>query len=173
MTTKIHIGCGKRNWKGWYNVDIDKDKHIHSDDIFLDNFKDNSIDLIYASHFLEYFNIDECMELLKSWWKKLKKGGELYLSVPDFKKIAELYINEKVPLNRFIGPLYGRMDVSLDMRIYHKQVFDEARLREILMINKFRRIEPYESEELIGGEDDHSKAEVLGKRISLNLKCKK
>ena len=71
---KINIGCGPRNFgKDWIHIDGGDYDHVNSDDIFLKSYDDESIELIYASHFIEYFDRDEIVSLLKSWRKKLKK----------------------------------------------------------------------------------------------------
>ena len=71
---KLNIGCGKRNFgDNWIHIDGAKYSHIDSNDIFLKSFKNNSVDLIYSSHFIEYFNRDEILSLIK--WKVLKKNG--------------------------------------------------------------------------------------------------
>jgi len=169
---KIHMGCGKRNWKGWYNVDIAKFNHIHSDDIYLTNIKTNTVDLIYASHFLEYFDEREVIRLLLFWKYALKEGGKIYLSVPDFKKISELYL-KGVPLHKFLGPLYGRMESNKKI-IYHKTVYDYARLGDLLRFIGFKRIEPWKHSEVEWGKyDDHSHAKIEGELISLNISCEK
>ena len=55
---KLHLGCGKRYLEGYIHVDIAEFEHIDYqlpiDD--LSTFKDNTIEEIYASHVLEYFD---------------------------------------------------------------------------------------------------------------------
>jgi predicted SAM-dependent methyltransferase len=175
MSNKINIGCGKRNFgPTWYHVDGADFKHIHSSDIKCAEFPNDSTELIYSSHTLEYFDRAECLEVLKSWYRILEEGGELYLSVPDFAKMSFLYTNMGVPLHRFVGPLYGKMPMG-DKTIYHKTVFDLQSLSELLSMAGFKCIEEYDNDELfwLSGKDDHSFAEINGKRISLNLKCHK
>ena len=81
-----------------------------------------NIDLIYASHLIEYFDLDEVKELLNYWLLKLKKGGILRLAVPNFRAIAELYLSG-IALEKFIGPLYGKMQMGNEI-IYHKNTYD-------------------------------------------------
>jgi predicted SAM-dependent methyltransferase len=56
------------------------------------NFEDESVEEIYASHILEHFMNKEVPVVLKGWSRVLKKGGVLWLSVPDFDAIVEMYI---------------------------------------------------------------------------------
>ena len=75
----------------------------------MSEFEDNSIDLIYASHVIEYFDREEIPNILNKWKSKLKPGGTLRLAVPNFHTMAKLYIEDKISLNNFLGPLYGKM----------------------------------------------------------------
>lgn len=71
----LHLGAGKRNIPGFTNVDLSNHKHIH----FRRNvnnlkiFKNNSVDYIYASHVLEYFDYDNGLKTLREWKRVLKK----------------------------------------------------------------------------------------------------
>jgi hypothetical protein len=57
--------------------------------------------------------------------------------------------------------------------IYHKCVWDEQTLTFMLKLVGFKRVERYNPEDLIGENDDHSKAKLNGRLISLNLKAVK
>jgi predicted SAM-dependent methyltransferase len=61
----------------------------------------------------------------------LKHGGWLRLAVPDFKAIANLYVGGRWDLGRFLGPLYGKMEMG-PKTIYHKTVYDFDDLKRIL-----------------------------------------
>ena len=66
---KINLGCGKNYIPGFVHVDLDDYPHIdHRSNVRdLSFFSDNSSDLIYASHLLEYFNREETKSVLKEW----------------------------------------------------------------------------------------------------------
>jgi predicted SAM-dependent methyltransferase len=53
---KLHLGCGYKHIKGFINVDVRELVGVDLvDDIRkLNSFKNESIDLIYASHVLEH-----------------------------------------------------------------------------------------------------------------------
>ena len=54
---KLHLGCGKRNFgTDWVHIDGGDFPHLQSNDITNLPFDDESVDLIYASHVIEYFN---------------------------------------------------------------------------------------------------------------------
>ena len=94
---KLHLGCGSVLLPGWTNVDLDDIPEIDvQDDVrTLTKIKDNSCDIIYASHVLEHFGRKEFESILKVWNKKLKINGILRLAVPDFEKAIEWYNDTK------------------------------------------------------------------------------
>ena len=68
---KLNIGCGWRNFgKDWHHVDGGEYDHLDSNDIFNLPYEDNSVDLIYASHIIEYFDRKEIIPILNKWKNK-------------------------------------------------------------------------------------------------------
>jgi predicted SAM-dependent methyltransferase len=167
----LNIGCGTKNFgEDWIHIDGNKQYfHVKEDDVYLKKYDNYSVNKIYSSHFLEYFDYQEAEVLLKGWYNKLKDGGEIYLSVPDFRKISDLY-KEGVPLSNLIGPLYGKINL-LEKSVYHKTAWDFNNLSFMLKLIGFKRIEEYNPVEVIGSLDDCSKAEINGKLISLNVRA--
>ena len=54
---KINLGCGWRNFgKDWYHIDGGDYSHLDSHDILNLPFDNGTVDLIYASHVIEYFD---------------------------------------------------------------------------------------------------------------------
>ena len=177
---KINLGCGWRDFgKDWIHIDGGDYDHLDSRDIVNLPFKDNSVDLIYASHVIEYFDRVEIIEVLNKWKSKLKSGGTLRLAVPDFEAMAKLYIEKNIPLNNFLGPLYGKMKMGKDF-IFHKTTYDYDSLKELLNEVGFRNMDYYLWQETEHGIfDDHSQAYIPhmdkenGTLISLNIEVKK
>lgn len=82
---KLHLGCGKRNFgSDWIHIDGGNFSHLHSHDITKIPFKDNSVDLIYSSHVIEYFDRVEVLDVLKEWNRVLKLNGLLRLACSRF-----------------------------------------------------------------------------------------
>ena len=74
---KLHLGCGERYLSSFIHVDINKLDHV---DIVtsvdnLDMFEDDSIDEIYSSHVLEYFDKFESLEVNEAA-PRMKKSKE-------------------------------------------------------------------------------------------------
>jgi len=177
---KINLGCGWRNFgEDWHHIDGGDYDHLNSRDIINLPFEDNSVDLIYASHVIEYFDRVEIIEVLNKWKSKLKSGGTLRLAVPNFEAMAKLYIEKNIPLNNFLGPLYGKMKMGKDF-IFHKTTYDFNSLKELLNEVGFHNMDYYLWQETEHGIfDDHSQAYIPhmdkenGTLISLNIEVKK
>jgi predicted SAM-dependent methyltransferase len=178
---KLHLGCGPRNFgDDWVHIDGGDYDHLDSYDIINLPVDDNSVDLIYASHVLEYFDREEAGDILGKWFKALKAGGVLRLAVPDFHAMVRLYFEQNLPLETFLGPLYGKMKMGGET-IYHKTTYDQESLVKLLEEKVgFSETSLYNWDKTCHGDkDDHSQAYIPhmdkenGALISLNVECKK
>jgi len=173
---KLHLGCGWRDFGAdWTHIDGGDYEHLDYKDITKLEFEDGSVDLIYASHVLEYFDREEAVTLLKEWVRALKPGGVLRIAVPDFEVMAILYAMKKIHLKSILGPLYGKMEMA-DQTIYHKTTYDFGDLSSLLEcvgINDIERYDWKNTEHSL--YDDHSQAYIPhmnkenGTLISLNV----
>tara|TARA_B100000029_G_scaffold302726_1_gene295553 strand:+ start:81 stop:623 length:543 start_codon:yes stop_codon:yes gene_type:complete len=177
---KFNVGCGWRDFgRDWVHVDGGDYKHLDSDDIYLSKYDIETADLIYASHLIEYFDRDEVIDLLNCWKGVLKPGGILRLAVPNFSKIASLYIKGYEPygIDDFVGLLYGKMQMG-DKTIYHKTVYDFSSLKSLLEGIGMKEVKHYDWTKTEHSEfDDHSQAYLPhmdkenGTLMSLNVEC--
>ena len=174
------MGCGWRDFgKDWIHIDGGDYSHLDYKSITDLVFEDSSVDLIYASHVLEYFDRNDVLEVLSEWNRVLKVGGILRLAVPDFEAMVGLYTKGEIKLEQILGPLYGKMSMGSDY-IYHKTTYDEASLKGILEKSGFSEIIRYNwKEKEHSNFDDHSQAYIPhmdkenGTLISLNVECTK
>lgn len=174
------MGCGWRNFgPEWIHIDGGGYPHIDHHSITNLVCDEEIVDLIYASHVIEYFDRFEVRALLKEWHRALKPGGTLRLAVPNFSVLSKLYLTGKMKLKNVLGPLYGRMPMGPEI-IYHKTVYDLEDLTLLLTECEFHDIKEYEWRETEHAEfDDHSQAyfphmdKENGVLISLNVECKK
>lgn len=169
MELRYNIGAGDKPIDGWNNLDM-------GDDIML--YKVFGVDVIYSSHFLEYFDDADAMDILKSWHSALKEGGTLMLAVPDWEAIISVYQQYGGVILK--GPLFGKMN-----GIYHKTVYDYAGLRQVLLSAGFQSIrrlhthvgERFEEAVVAHGNwpriGDCATAKFEDTSISLNVICKK
>lgn len=177
---KLHLGCGWRNFgPDWIHIDGGDYEHLEYNDITKLPFEDSSVDLIYSSHVLEYFDREEVIIVLHEWKRVLKKDGTLRIAVPDFESMVRLYVDKKITLSQIIGPLYGKMNMA-EEKIYHKTTYDFNSLKDICEELGFINFKRYDWKETEHSQfDDHSQAYIPhmdkenGVLISLNVEMKK
>jgi len=140
---------------------------------------DASVSLIYASHILEHFGRYEYKAVLKEWFRVLKPGGILRLSVPNFAACAAIYYESGLEdgLSGLVGLIVGGQRDGND---FHKMIFDEDFLRRDLLDLGFREVRRWDwrmTEH--AGFDDYSQAYIPhlrkedGRLMSLNLEAVK
>jgi predicted SAM-dependent methyltransferase len=175
---KLNLGCYNRKIYGFVNVDIlpEFEPDIIDDVGKLKKFKDNSVDLVYASHLLEHFSRHDTLKVLKRWYEVLKPGGKLRISVPDFNKIVRYYLFSQ-DIEEVHGLLHAAQANPYDI---HYISFDEKYLSKCLTSVGFRIIEPYDFNKTEHRfMDDHSQAflphmdKLNGMQMSLNLEATK
>lgn len=176
---KLHLGCGKRHLDGYINIDsrADVGADVVCDVTDLSQYMDGCADVVYACHVLEHVPRNKTLDVLREWRRVLKPGGILRLAVPDFRALARLYRDDKVPLWRLIGPLVGRQDYPENT---HYNIFDYDYLAWHLEQAGFYRVREWgpvtglwygDDEFNIYNLDDYSRAAVDGKPISLNVEA--
>jgi len=178
---KINMGCGWRNFgDDWIHIDGGDYDHLNHHCITEFSFiEDSTVDLIYASHVIEYFDREEVLEVFKEWKRVLKDGAILRIAVPDFESMSKMYVNGEITLKQMLGPLYGKMNMG-DNIIYHKTVYDFESMKNLLTKAGFHDIMIYDWRTTEHAQfDDHSQAYIPhmdkenGTLVSLNVECAK
>lgn len=127
---KLHLGCGKKILSGFVNIDILPSDGV--DEICsvtdLSHYTDNSVDLIYACHILEHFGRHEYKNVLKEWFRVLRPGGILRLSVPSFEACVKRYQHTH-DISEILGLICGGQKDEYD---FHKIIFDTKFLSNTL-----------------------------------------
>lgn len=138
----LHLGCGNVIIPNFINVDIRPIKGIDIvDDIsVLNKFDNNSVNLIYACHVLEHFGRYEYINVLTTWYKILKPGGKLRLSIPNFEEIVNHY-NDTKNLKELIGLLYGGQTHKYN---YHYYTWDFNSIKQDLEKIGFKIVYKYD-----------------------------
>jgi len=177
---KLHLGCGKKYIDGFKHVDLQDFEHIDyktsADNLYF--AKDNSVELIYASHILEHFGRHEYKKVLKEWYRVLKPNGILRIAVPDFEAVVNYYNTKEKDLSKLLGLLVGGQ--KMGQFDYHKMVFDELLLTSALREVGFKKIYRYDWRKTEHKDiDDYSQAYLPhmdkenGMLMSLNMEAVK
>ncbi|OHA25794.1 MAG: hypothetical protein A3D52_01615 [Candidatus Taylorbacteria bacterium RIFCSPHIGHO2_02_FULL_44_36] len=136
----VHIGCGNQNSPGWTNVDTIPLPHIHfvSRAERLPMFPSNTADLIYACHILEHISYLKYHGVLSEWYRVLKPGGTLRISLPDFDKLIAIYKSGKGDnLELTMPPLMGGQDYEYN---FHCGIFNERYLTDLFLAAGFKKV---------------------------------
>jgi predicted SAM-dependent methyltransferase len=127
----IEVGGGKTPpYKGALNVDL---LDYHTVDIIADlllglPFLNDELDKIVSVATLEHFNIPSINKILKEFYRVLRPGGELEVSVPSLKKAFAHYNNFGCD-DILLRYLHGAQKDEYDI---HLAVLDFERLRSLL-----------------------------------------
>ena len=180
----LHLGCDKRFIPGFVHIDLADYPHIdHRHDIrSLPMIHNDTVDLIYVCHALEYVDRVEVIDVLHEWRRVLRPGGVLRLAVPDFEALVRVY-QQHGDLSLIHGPLYGRWPITTpsgEQCFYHRTVYDFEALRRVLESAGLRNVHRYEWRATLHRDyDDYSQAYVPhmdkehGILISLNVEATK
>lgn len=167
----LHLGCGDIEAPGFINIDAVPRRHVHYvrsiDNLSM--FKEGSVDFIFASHCLEHFPHRSVMFVLAEWYRVIKKGGILCLSVPDFNQLLDIYFDNDKKLDAIQGYLMGGQDNKYN---FHHIAFNYDNLSDLLHQVGFSVIRewiPYSDELHSVAGFSGMKAEVFGKHYPFNL----
>jgi len=174
---KVHLGSGEVDIKGFINIDARDMKHIHivKNDLFLNEFVDETLEMIYMCHVLEHVSHKDVVEYLKHYYNKLKTDGILRLSVPDFDKIIQIYNASGKVCDSIKTALMGGQGYAYN---YHYSVFNAQSLTSLLEEAGFKTIRvwnPKDEEEFNNVDWSSRKINYdFGKfEISLNIEAVK
>jgi predicted SAM-dependent methyltransferase len=87
LPLRLNFGCGQIKVEGFVGVDLfAKEADIKADlTKFPLPWKDNSVDSIMASHFVEHIEAQKRWPFFDECWRILKPGGLMQIVVPNFK----------------------------------------------------------------------------------------
>lgn len=135
---KLHLGCGRKKWDGFINVDL-KDSD-HDCDIRQLPFDDESAEEIHAIHVCEHFLITEIVPVLEEWRRVLKQGGLLCIELPCWDKVKR-HIANGGPENMTRWALYGEPRTHKDgIPALHKWCYSVSEMAELLRIAGFATV---------------------------------
>lgn len=133
---RLNLGAGDTNIEGFTALDQQQ-----GHEIFPLPYPDQSVEEIRASHVLEHFPHQQVPSIVKDWTRALKPGGKLRIAVPNFAWIVEQYVNGgQVPVQGYV------MGGQVNGHDYHKAIFDEGSLRQLMAANGLIEIKHWRSE---------------------------
>lgn len=152
--------------QGFKTVDLRAGADYQRDASDLSIFDDGSVDMIYASNILEHWSLQDTVKVLKEWARVLKKGGKLYVSVPDFDAAVKLY--QKFGLTEWIN--YHLMGDQKHPLNYHYSLFTMATLSKQLFDAGFSDMKRVKFFDDIGVKDGSMNVDSITREpISINV----
>jgi len=147
---RLNIGCGNYPMPCWTNIDemesVRADLHVHVPPI---PFPDESMQEIYAGHFLEHLDHEEQVAFLAECMRVLRPGGKLGIVVPDMREVFRRYIEGTIDHMEYpLGQYHPIADLDalcyifiyggIDKDMHHKWCFEEKTLARTLYRAGFR-----------------------------------
>ena len=165
---KLHIG-GKQKKEGWKILNIQKSDNVDfvGDITNLDQFKENSIDEIYASHVLEHVNQNDIENTLIGIYRILSNKGKFYVSVPDLDILCKMFLDPNSSLDIKWHTMRMMFGGQTDKYDFHYFGWNFEFLNEYLTTAGFKKIERVKSFSIFNDTSDF--APYNGVPISLNV----
>ena len=90
---KLNFGCGSRIAKGWLNVDFVPSKDVQGINLLTKlPYEDHTFDVVYSSHVLEHFTLEQCKNILLEVRRILKPNGIIRIAVPNLEETCREYM---------------------------------------------------------------------------------
>jgi predicted SAM-dependent methyltransferase len=143
---KLNLGSGTTRFAGWVNID---GNILHKPDMWLDArqglpFKNQTVDIVYASHFFEHLRLSELQLLLRECRRVLRDDGILRIAVPNLGSAIVAYQSGDTSwFSTFpaeFRSLGGRFFNEMLCGDQHRLMFDFTFLEEVLQDVGFRQI---------------------------------
>ncbi len=169
---RLHVGGTERK-DGWTVLNVQPGPHV---DIVgncadLSELATASVEQIYASHVLEHLSyVGELPQALAEFWRVLRPGGQIMVSVPDLDALCQLFLHPRAKHQdrwEIMRMMFGGQTDAFDL---HKVGFWADSLARLLFEAGFadmRRVESF------GLFDDASTFRYRGVAISLNVEARK
>ena len=169
---KLHIG-GKEKKEGWKILNILKGEDVDylGDISDLSQFKENSIDEIYASHVVEHVDQNNIKKTLSGVHRVLVNNGKFYVSVPDMDILCQMFLASNLPRKVRFHIMRMMFGGQTDKYDFHYFGWNFEFLKDYLLEAGFKKIEKVKSFSIFKDTSDF--APYQGIPISLNVVSQK
>lgn len=140
---KLHLGCGRKVWPGYINIDAHNDDADLQADIRKLPYADGEADEIVAIHVFEHFWPGEVFDVLKEWRRVLSDGGKLIMELPCMDKILLILYRNPDSVDAMRG-LFGEPTSQNNVEDLHKWCWRMIDIRQILLDAGFKRVDVLE-----------------------------
>ena len=168
---KLHIG-GEEKKTGWKILNIQKMKDVDfiGDITDLSQFKNNSVDEIYASHVVEHVEQKKVDQTFIGINRILKKAGKFYVSVPDMDILCKIFVDPNTPIKVKFDTMRIMFGGQQDEFDFHYFGWNFRFMHDLLLKAGFSKIERVKSFSLFNDTSDYA---PNGVPISLNIIAQK
>jgi len=113
----LNLGCGKRILDGFINIDryCLSDPRILRADIYRLPLGNETADALFSAHSLEHLPIRRASLALQDWYRVMKPGATLLLSMPDLDMIMRTLLQENLSARGRRWFLYTLFGYQTDM----------------------------------------------------------
>jgi predicted SAM-dependent methyltransferase len=161
----LNVGCGyplshrlhpRFRGPGWRELRLDINPAVRPDILCsvtaMEPVADGSIDAIWSSHNLEHLYRHEVPVALGEFFRVLRPGGLVFVTLPDLQRVAALVVDDQLESETYMSPsgpitpldmIFGHMASVArgDLTMAHRSGFTGATLRKLLEEAGFERIE--------------------------------
>jgi predicted SAM-dependent methyltransferase len=164
---KLHIG-GEEAREGWKILNIQQKPGVDfiGDILDLSQFADESCDEVYASHVVEHVHQAKAFEMFKGLARVLKKGGKLYVAVPDMDVLCHSFISPQASFEMKFHIMRMMFGGQMDAYDFHYFGWNELFMRVALGNAGFASANKVQSFGLFNDTSDYV---PYGFPISLNM----
>ena len=169
---KLNIGGHQRadGWEIFNAVDAPEVDHL-GNAADLSKFADETFESLYSSNVLEHIDYLQLEKLLREWKRVLIPGGKIYVSVPNFDKIATLLIKrKKSDLKSQFHLMRMIFGEHIDKSDYNCIGLNQTILTHFLHSAGFINIQKVDNFQFITGSNQ---MKFEGMAITLNMSAKK
>jgi ubiquinone/menaquinone biosynthesis C-methylase UbiE len=164
IKTVLHVGCGPHNpaklhalfqGDGWRELRLDIDPSVQPDIVAsitaMTPVESGAVDGVYSSHNLEHLFAHEVPTALAEFYRVLKPGGVVLVTMPDLQAVAAAIANDQFEDTLYVAPagpicpidvVYGYRKAIAAGNVFmaHKTGFTARTLTQKLEAAGFRQV---------------------------------